>query len=324
MQKLLVGALVVLLGCGDKKAAPEPGAAGSAAKIVAEPGPAAPGGEDQAVGLIVEAYNELTAETGREIIDAYLGSTGVGEKAPDVAKLDAIHLRPLAAPYDRTVEQAVKKFGEAKKTAPAVPVADLAVKLGAAAGPLAQAYRDASRYYEGDEYKTDKGAKAAELHTKFEEAFKAYRTAQRGVAEALEAREQAQLAEELTKFPPTTYSHWMRKTLMSAKQLLSALKSEDPKATFPAAAAAFQKTATELDTFTTGKGEGVPTPFQAFRRNAVELIATRASKIALSIVDPKANQAQVDGDMSSLVQYYNNLVQMANNLFEMEARGDLK
>ncbi|MDX2091883.1 MAG: DUF3829 domain-containing protein [Kofleriaceae bacterium] len=321
MRKLLVVS-VLLLGCGDKKE-PAPTAAGSAAKVVAEAAPAK-ASEDQAIGLVVEAYNDLTAETVREIIDAYFGSTGVGEKGPEVARLDAIRLRPLAAPYDRTVEQAVKKFADAKQTAPALPIADLAVKLGAAAGPLAQAYRDASRYYEGDEYKTDKGAKAAELHAKFQQAFTAYRTAQRGVAEALDAREQALLAQELAKFPPATYSHWMRKTLMSAKQLLAALKSDDPKTKLPAASTAFQQVATELDAFTTGKGAGVPTPFQAFRRMAVEMIATRASKIANSIADPKTNKAQLDGDMDILVGYYNNLVQMANSLFEMEANGMLQ
>jgi len=308
---------LVGLGCIDKKA--EPGTGGPTSGTAA-----APSAEDRATNLIVESYNELTAETGRDVINRYLGQEGPGREAPTTDNFDAIRLSPLSAIYDRALEGAVKKFAEARKAAPAMPLTAAAEELGAAAGPLAEAYRQSARYYEADEYKSDGGAKVPQLHAAFMTKFDAYRKAATKVGDALDERENAQMVAELTKFQPTTYSYWFRKTLMDAKAVVVASSQLDKPAKLTAANAAFQNTATKLDAFATSKGGALDKQFGALRRMAVENMATRSAKVVRALADEKPNENMLKGDIDTLVQYYNGLVQVVNGLTEAEAKGYLK
>lgn len=320
MDKLITSvAMVALLGlgCGDKKKAdPVSGAAPS--------GQTAPSAEDRAANLVVEGYNELTAETSRDVIERYLGHDGPGREAPPADRLDAIRLTTLSAIYDRAVDGAVKKFAEAKTAAPTMPLTAAAEELGASAGPLAEAYRQSARYYDGDEYKSDAGAKAPELHAAFMAKLDAYRKAVNKVGDALDARENAMMAAELAKFQPTTYSYWFRKTLMDAKAVVVASGQLDNPAKLTAANDAFQKTATELDAFATSKGAGLDKQFGALRRMAVENMATRSAKVVRGLAEDKPNESMLKADLDTLVQYYNSLVQVANGLQEAESKGYLK
>lgn len=305
------------LGCDDKKAAP--GEASPAAASESQDSP-----EDRAANLVVEGYNELTEQTGRNVVKAYLGHTGPGAEGPPADKLDAVRLMALSAVYDRTLDAANKKFAEAKKIAPAMPLTAAAEELGAASAPLAEAYRASARYYDSDEYKSDAGAKVPELHAAFTAKLDAYRKAANKVGDALDVRENAQMVAELAKFQPTTYSYWFRKTLMDAKVLVVASQQLDNPAKLTAANDAFQKTVAELDAFTSSKGPDVNKQFAALRRMALENMATRSAKVVRALAEPTPNESLLDADLTTLMQYYNSLVELVNGLTEAEAKGYLK
>lgn len=322
--KWIVGLAVALLvgvGCGDKKDAPA-GASGAAAESAT--GGSSNSAEDRAANLVVEGYNELTSATRRDVIDRYMGHTGPGAEGPSADKLDGVRLMALSAIHDRALDKANKSFAEAKKAAPSMPVTAAAEEMGAAATALAEAYRQSARYYEADEYKSDQGAKVPELHAAFMAKLAAYRTAVNKVGDALDERENAQMVTELAKYQPTTYSYWFRKTLMDAKAVVTASQQLDNPAKLTAANEAFQKTATELDAFTTSKGADVNKQFAALRRMAVENMATRSAKVVRGLAEEKPNESLLKADLDTLVQYYNSLVQTVNGLQEAEAQGYLK
>ena len=111
---------------------------------------------------------------------------------------------------------------------------------------------------------------------------------------------------------------------MDAKAVLVASKQLDDLAKLTAANAAYQKTATDLDAFATSKGAEIDKQFAAYRRIAVENMATRSAKVVHALAEEKPNESLLAADLDTLVQYYNSLVQVANGLYEAEAKGYLK
>ncbi len=322
---ILTAALGAAAACG-KSGGDAPAKSGDQPAAAAKGGEARPSAADaeaRAFSLIVQGYNDLTGETGRSILNNYLGGTGVGPEAPAADKLGSIRLMPLGGPYDRTVSEAAAKFDEAAKVAPGVAEAAMAKEIATAAAALAEAYRQAARYFEAQAYKDDGGAKAAELHAAFMAAHETYRGAVGRLADALDARESRELAAELAKHPPDTYGHWFRRVLIEAKALVIAMRKLPDAAAFTAANEAVQKMVTELEAFASAKAD-VPGSFAGLRRNVTENFAPRAAKIARDLGDPKVNRAQHESDLDTLVQYYNNLVQMVNSLYDVEAQGGLK
>ena len=296
-----------LTGSSDKDTATTKGGAESEAE--SERDPMAP-----AMAKYAKGYNKVTGVM-KSTIEAY--QRGVDGQFPPSRKPILV-----AVGVDRDLDDGAKSFEEAKKLTP-----DTHGELPALADNVLKTARDvhkdfgeAKAYYDAENYKDDKGAKGKTIHDKMTKDVKAYREAVDKLDAKLEAIEEKLSTAELAKHSdPATYGHQFRAYNSTAKRFLKA--TDDPKkvqAALEAEEAAYKK----VKAFADGKGSELQATFKGYMKQ-VENFHSQATVVARNARD-KAPENETNRNLNQLTSRYNNLIQLGNSLYDLEAQGIIK
>jgi hypothetical protein len=274
----------------------------------------------EAMSLYAKGFNALIADP-KQMITEYFDNLPDGPQPGTKPRLF-----PRQGFGTSKIKEARDAFVAAKEAAPAslaglaAPADEAIIAIEA----VATAFTAAQKYYEAENYKDDNFAQGNALHAQMVEAAKRFNGAVNKLEDGLSAIEDQQAANELAKYAGDKgYSYWFRFYNMEAKKFLTAVERASTPEGRTALATAFAKIAAvdaELGKFVAAKGAGINGSFKSYAGMASSFHAT-AVKLARLAKDDKAD---LGPDFNSPVQNYNNLVNMANSLYQVEEVDALK
>jgi hypothetical protein len=244
------------------------------------------------------------------------------KEGPDVSK--KINLFPRQNFATNDIKEAKEAFAQAKDMAPKElqhlgTFADECMKQ---MDTILPTFEEAYKYYQAEDYKDDKGAKAKALHEQFVKAVDAYDAAIKKFDEELAKVEEIQDASEIKKYEgDKNYSYWFRMYNLEAKHALNASKGED-LAPFLEQYKKLEAAHAQIESFSKTKGDKINSVFKSYMGNVDEYYGI-AKKLNRAI-EEKANEDQMDRLKDDLLSWYNNLVGMTDSLYSMESSGLLK
>lgn len=277
----------------------------------------------EAMGLYAKGFNTLIAEP-KQMVTEYF------DNLPDGPQPDS---KPKLFPRQNfgtsKISEAREAFAAAKKAAPA-SLANLAAPADealVAIDKIAVAFTAAHKYYDAENYKDDSFAKGRELHGQMVEAAKQFHGALEKLEDGLSVIEDQQAQDELKKYAGERgYSYWFRAYNIEAKKFLTAVeraKSPEQRAALATAFAPMQQADEELAKLVTAKGAKLNTTFKAYVGAASRYHASGVKLLRL-VKEPTPDETSISRELDALVSGYNNLVSMANTLYELEASDVLK
>jgi hypothetical protein len=271
----------------------------------------------EAMGLYAKGFNDLIADP-KQMITEYFDN--IPESGPEPGS------KPRLFPRQNfgisKIKEAREAFKAAKEAAPAslaglaAPADDALVAIDKVATTFAEAHK----YYDAENYKDDQFAKGKVLHAQMLEAAKQFRVAINKLEDGLSVIEDQQAVAEVAKYASDKgYSYWFRFYNMEAKKFIAAVEHADTPEQRAALATAFQPIATandDLTKFVASKGTKVNGSFNAYVSQASSFHAT-AVKLLRLVKDPAA-EAELGRETEALIRNYNNMVSMANSLYQVE------
>ncbi|HEU0035653.1 MAG TPA: DUF3829 domain-containing protein [Kofleriaceae bacterium] len=277
----------------------------------------------QAMGLYAQGFNALLDDPKR-LIAGYFSTIEVGEKGGiDLSRSPRLSDAGFA---QRKVKEAKEAFAQAKEAAPASlgigPKADAAV---AAAEQALATYETAFKYYQAESYKDDKGAQAAKLHEQMIAARKAFDGAMAAMGDAMDAIEDAQANDEITKYEgDKSYRYWFRFYTQQAKRFVTTLTKTSEPAKLREAAKALAVHDAALGAFVAAKGGKLNDTFKTYAEYATSFQA-EVTKLMRLVDAGKTFEDRETGEAAdAVIGAYNRLVSMNNTLYQVEAVGKLE
>jgi hypothetical protein len=330
----LVLGLVALTGCKKSDAPGQPGAAtsGGAASGVAAPG-AAPESDSQQeadgqlgekLSKYIDCFNSFSSSVHRsedryfEWVDEKKGVTGKESSVMGLYQIDP--------------SGCIEKIDKAKPLPPSLPDVEAAAEAyKAAATELTPLVAAAYTYYDQDDFKDDKFAKAKEMHGPLFEAFKKFDAADKALDgkvvalnEALSDRRLKVLAND----PNRKIQYLVEKSVSDAKKLLAAAKVQKledlDEAKYTAALTSYETDVNNLDAFTTAnKAEADKIMmFSSLMSNERDLLKAakelgrrkRDNRDFNKEASSNFNASSVDGHPAQVIDKFNSLIGTVNGI----------
>ncbi len=276
----------------------------------------------EAMGLYAKGFNALIGDP-KQMITEYFDA--IPEAGPDPASKP--HLFPRQNFGASKIKEAREAFAKAKDAAPPAlaNLAPAATDAIAAIDKVSTIFTEAQKYYDAENYKDDKLARGRELHAQMLAAARQFQTAIDKLEDGLTVIEDQQAVAELAKHADKGYGYWFRFYNIEAKKFLGAVERASTAEQRAALATAFQPMATandELAKFVASKGPGINGSFNAYVTQAGSFHAT-AVKLLRLVKEPTPDEQAIGREMETLVSNYNNLVSMANSLYQVEGANAL-
>lgn len=268
----------------------------------------------QAMGLYAEGFNELIDEP-QDAVKEYTSEVPAEGPEPD----KKYRLFPNHTRAELALQKIQVSFDKAADVAPSSlkHIAPLAQSAVDAAKAFIADYKRAHKYYDAEDFKDDAGKLGKELHEKLMKEAEAFGTALGKVESALSEVEAAQAEAEIRQFADDKgYSYWFRVVSNESRKLLNTSPENFAK-TYPAFDTAMQG----LNGFVSG----LETPNAAFKSfvSVSESFQSTSKKLKREL-EGAADEETVQRLRNELVGGYNNMVNVANSLRQLEANDILK
>jgi hypothetical protein len=269
---------------------------------------------EAAMSKYAEGFNKLIGPMKR-MIDDY-------ERAvPEVKGPPARKPILILGTVDRDLDEVGKLFAQAKESTPAshADLGTTADEVLAAARAVRKEFSEAVRYYGAENYKDDKGEGGKAIDTRLNAGIEVYQAAVGKLQGRLGEIESEMMEKELKGIPETKPGYHFRAFNLAAKRLLET-RSQPEK--FDASLEALRAAQVKLKAF----AEGQPNIVVAFKNyvNMADQFETQATAFAREAKAPAKGKKGPSVNATLLVSRYNNLVQMGNSLYQLEASGILK
>lgn len=269
----------------------------------------------RAMGLYAKGFNALIKDP-KQMIEEYFDK--IPETGPVIEGSSKLKLFPRQNFAGNAIKTAREAFAEARSSAPAT-MAELATHADAALAAITKVeatFTAAQKYYDAENYQDDKLAKGTQLHTEMLAATKQFTEALGKLEAGLSKIEDDQAAVEIAKHAGAKgYSYWFRFYNAEAKKFLSAVERGEG---LDAAFAALGASTTELAAFAASKGTQLNATFKTYAGMGETFHGT-ATKLVRQAKAPTPDEAAADRERQALVSNYNNLVQLGNSLYDLEA-----
>jgi len=276
----------------------------------------------EAMGEYAEGFNVLIDDPKR-MVNEYFDEIPPEGPAPGS--------KPHLFPHDPSneIKKAKEAFVKAKQVAPAsishlAPLADGTI---VAIEKVSSTFDAAVKYYAAENYKDDQYARGKELHAQMVAESTSFNEALAKLEAGLSTIEDVQATEELKKYAGAkSYSYWFRFHKMEAKKFVTAVEEAETPEQLAQLGTAFgpiEAAYNDLDAFAKAKGDSADHSFALYVKTASDFHATGTKLVRLA-KDVKGESPELDRAVEELVNRYNNLVQGANSLFEVEAANGLK
>ena len=314
MIRAAVPVLVVLAAACNSK--PKNDAPAASAPGPLGPSPFAPSVE-RAMPHYAEGYNTLV-----DLMDNPLDRYGeqVGDiQGPPERKPILIHINPIDM---KKIDEVAAAFADGKKALPPgnAAMSDPADKAVVAARAVIKDYEDAVTYYSAEKYKDDEGKGGLEIHKRITADAEAYQNAIHGLDLELKKVEKTTMVEDFKRHgDPTTYSHQFRAFNLPAMAFMDV--GDDPaeaKKVFSEIDAAYKK----VKAFADAKGANLHPTFSGYMHQ-VNNFYEQTAVVSRGLGQDPAPQ-NFDVELQKLTSFYNNLIDLTNSLYDMEAKGYLK
>lgn len=240
-----------------------------------------------------------------------------GEAGPEGDKKH--HLSSDHTFAESKITEAKTAFAAAAKSAPdsLKHLEPLATAATADMDKISATYKAMYSYYQAEDFKDDKGAKAKQLHGEFVKVADSFRQNIAKFEAALTEIESKQADEELKEYADkATISHQFRFFNRQANKLINA-KPDGYLAAYPAVETAYN----ELTAFQKTKPDAQPV-FKTYVDSA-ERFFNDAKRLKREM-EAKAKDEDLDQIRDSMTSSYNTLVSLSNSLRDLEANNLLK
>jgi Protein of unknown function (DUF3829) len=273
----------------------------------------------QARSMYAKGYNALLDDPNTMVKDFFSNVPPQGLPKEGAR----VHLFPRGSLTESDIKEAREAFGQAKEidADELSHLAPLADKALTSIDKVLATFKATKNYYTAEDFKDDKGAKGKKLYGEMKQAAAAFHKALDQMSGALSKLEDAQTLAEIKEHEEDkAASYWFRFYNFKAKQALAAMR----KGRFPKAFTELETAYNGLTKWKAAAGEGLtkkPAAAGAFKSylNMTDQFYSHSKKFKRLLGEGDAKKLRRES--TQLVSWYNNLVNMGNALFDLEAQG---
>lgn len=242
------------------------------------------------------------------------------------------HIFPRQNGAQGAIKEARQAFEAANRAAPGgTPMAELGPPADQTITAIENVYAvftEAQKYYAAEDYKDDKLAKGKALHLRMMAAAKEFDAAIGALEAGLSKAEDVRAAEDLKRFEGEKgYAYWLRDYPIQAKRFLKAAEKAESQESLNQLAEAIkplEAVGEGIRAFVAAKGTNLAPPFTGYL-TTTDNFGAAAKKLVRAVKEGKApSSREVIQAKQNLNDRYNNLVDLENSMFQVEAAGLLK